>query len=88
MQADSPTSARAAASYAATPAPIDHAGSHAHHGAMFDAAPSTATSWGAPVASTGGGTGFVTGAYQPSGDPMIDRMIRLEHALKRYGAVR
>jgi hypothetical protein len=27
----------------------------------------------------------VTGAYQLSGDPMIDRMIRLEHALKRYG---
>lgn len=88
MQAESPTSARAAASYAAAPASVDHAATHGNHGAMFDAAPSAATSWGSPVPPSAGGTSFVTGAYQPCGDPMIDRMIRLEHALKRYGAVR
>ena len=33
------------------------------------------------------GTTFNTGAYQPSGDPMIDRMISLERALKQYGNV-
>lgn len=29
---------------------------------------------------------FVTGAYQASGDPAIDRMIRLEAACKRFGS--
>ncbi|MBC7644990.1 MAG: hypothetical protein H7123_07675 [Thermoleophilia bacterium] len=33
------------------------------------------------------GTSFSTGAYQPSGDPMIDRMISLERALKQFGNV-
>ena len=33
------------------------------------------------------GTSFLTGAYQPSGDPMIDRMISLERALKQFGNV-
>ena len=32
------------------------------------------------------GTAFVsTGAYEPTGDPAIDRMIRLEAAAKRFG---
>jgi hypothetical protein len=29
---------------------------------------------------------FVTGAYEASGDPMIDRMRRLEAACKRFGS--
>ena len=33
------------------------------------------------------GTSYNTGAYQPSGDPMIDRMISLERALKQFGNV-
>jgi hypothetical protein len=32
------------------------------------------------------GAAFVTGAYQSSGDPMIDRMLRLEAACKRFGS--
>lgn len=32
------------------------------------------------------GAAFVTGAYQASGDPAIDRMIRLEAACKRFGS--
>lgn len=32
------------------------------------------------------GATFVTGAYQASGDPMIDRMLRLEAACKRFGS--
>ena len=32
------------------------------------------------------GAAFVTGAYQLSGDPAIDRMLRLEAACKRFGS--
>jgi hypothetical protein len=32
------------------------------------------------------GTAFMTGAYQSSGDPAIDRMLRLEAACKRFGS--
>lgn len=32
------------------------------------------------------GAAFVTGAYEASGDPMIDRMRRLEAACKRFGS--
>jgi len=32
------------------------------------------------------GASYVTGAYQASGDPAIDRMIRLEAACKRFGS--
>jgi len=32
-------------------------------------------------------TTYVTGAYQPSGDPAIDRMLRLEAACKRFGSL-
>ncbi len=84
MQAEPPTSARAAATYAPSTAATDHT-SAAMHGASFDAAPGA---WAAPQHVRGGGAAFVTGAYQMSGDPMIDRMLRLEHALKRFGAVR
>jgi hypothetical protein len=30
------------------------------------------------------GASFMTGAYQSSGDPAIDRMLRLEAAAKRF----
>jgi hypothetical protein len=32
------------------------------------------------------GAAFVTGAYQASGDPAIDRMLRLEAACKQFGS--
>jgi hypothetical protein len=32
------------------------------------------------------GAAYVTGAYQSSGDPAIDRMLRLEAACKRFGS--
>lgn len=38
----------------------------------------------APVRSNA--PAFVTGAYQSSGDPAIDRMLRLEAACKRFGS--
>lgn len=40
----------------------------------------------APAASPRAGAMFVTGAYEASGDPAIDRMRRLEAACKRYGS--
>jgi hypothetical protein len=40
----------------------------------------------APAATQRAGAMFVTGAYQTSGDPAIDRMIRLEAACKRFGS--
>lgn len=33
------------------------------------------------------GAAFVTGAYQPSGDAAIDRMIAFEAACKRFGSL-
>lgn len=47
----------------------------------------------APAAAAGLGfapgrdTSFVTGAYELSGNPMIDRMIQLERALRQNGAL-
>jgi hypothetical protein len=40
----------------------------------------------APPVRTGAGAAFMTGAYELSGDPMIDRMRRLEAACKRFGS--
>lgn len=40
----------------------------------------------AAAARAQGAAAFVTGAYQASGDPAIDRMIRLEAACKRFGS--
>ncbi len=40
----------------------------------------------APVARYNVGAAFVTGAYQSSGDPAIDRMVALEAACKRFGS--
>lgn len=40
----------------------------------------------APAASPRAGAMFVTGAYEASGDPAIDRMRRLEAACKRFGS--
>jgi len=39
-----------------------------------------------PAAPVRPGAAFVTGAYELSGDPMIDRMRRLEAACKRFGS--
>jgi hypothetical protein len=46
------------------------------------------TGFGAPVQVQRPGAAFVTGAYQASGDPAIDRMLRLEAACKRFGTLR
>lgn len=32
------------------------------------------------------GTEYVTGAYQPSGDVGVDRLLQLERALKQFGS--
>ena len=42
--------------------------------------------YAAPAVPQRAGATFVTGAYQASGDPAIDRMLRLEAALKRFGS--
>lgn len=64
------------------PPAAQHGGSHgipaqAIHAPQYAAA---------PVARPAVGAAFVTGAYQASGDPMIDRMLRLEAACKRFGS--
>jgi hypothetical protein len=48
-----------------------------------------APSYAAPVpARHQAGAAFVSGAYQATGDPAIDRMLRLEAACKRFGSLR
>lgn len=88
MQADPSASAYAnAATFVRTPLPMQDPAHAAAHG--LSNAPSMVQATVAPagprVAPSRAGTAFVTGAYQLSGDAGIDRMIRLEHALKRYG---
>jgi hypothetical protein len=61
------------------PPAAQHGGSHGIPGQPVAAAPTR------PAAQRPGAT-FVTGAYQASGDPAIDRMIRLEAACKRFGS--
>lgn len=57
-------------------------GSHGMH-----QAPGLQPSFAAPAAAPSRpGASFVTGAYQSSGDPAIDRMLRLEAACKRFGS--
>lgn len=81
MQADPSATPHAAAPAAArTPAPTGFDRGSAHTLSSGAGLGTMATAFGAPVAATG----YVTGAYQPSGDPYVDRMLRLEHALKRF----
>ncbi len=54
----------------------------ATHGGPHGITPQGFATQGGAVPSTA----FVTGAYQSSGDPAIDRMLRLEAALKRFGS--
>lgn len=57
------------------------------HGTQHGAAQAAAPAYHAPVTPRPSvGAAFVTGQYQASGDPMIDRMIRLEAACKRFGS--
>ena len=63
----------------AMPPAVSHGGPHgipaapAAHAALQQRAPQA-------------GASFVTGAYQASGDPAIDRMLQLEAACKRFGS--
>ncbi len=64
------------------PPAVQHGGSHGIPGAGVPNGHAMA-----PAPSTQrAGAMFVTGAYQASGDPAIDRMIQLEAALKRFGS--
>lgn len=58
-------------------------GSHGVQGQAMQA-PMAAAAHAAPRPAPG--AAFVTGAYQLSGDPAIDRMLRLEAACKRFGS--
>lgn len=65
------------------------AGNGGPHGMHAHAAPAAAVyAHGASATPSriAAGATFVTGAYQASGDPGIDRMLRLEAALKRFGS--
>jgi hypothetical protein len=63
----------------------------AHAAATWTAAPAQAAQ--APQAippqrmPQAAGASWMTGVYEPSGDPAIDRMIRLEAACKRFGSL-
>lgn len=64
-------------------------GSHGIHGQAGAVAPAAGMHPPAPAAQPtrqAPGAAFVTGAYQLSGDPAIDRMLRLEAACKRFGS--
>lgn len=88
MHTDPPTSPRASAAYAAQAASFEPAIAAGSHGSVGSASHAQAYAQQQAIVPNVGNTSFVTGAYQLSGDPSIDRMIRLEHALKRFGAVR
>lgn len=82
MQADPSASSPAptgASTYGRPTTGFDRSGSSPH--VAPSAAPGLAAA-SAPRSSRG--TGYVTGAYQPSGDHFVDRMLRLEHALKQH----
>lgn len=64
------------------PPAVQHGGSHGIPGQAAANVPQHA----APVARVNTGAMFVTGAYQASGDPAIDRMVALEAACKRFGS--
>lgn len=65
-------------------APV-HPGPAATNG--YHAQPGALPGLGQPMrAAQQAGAAFVTGAYQSSGDPAIDRMLRLEAACKRFGS--
>ncbi len=63
------------------PPAASHGGSHGIPGQVA----ATQPQYAAPVARNVGAA-FVTGAYQASGDPAIDRMVALEAACKRFGS--
>jgi hypothetical protein len=65
------------------PPAVQHGGSH---GIPGQAAQHVSPHASAPVARVNTGASFVTGAYQASGDPAIDRMVALEAACKRFGS--
>ncbi len=48
----------------------------------FDSTPAAGVS-----PNSANGATYITGAYQPSGNAVIDRMLQLEAALKRFGTV-
>lgn len=57
------------------------------HGIPGQVAAAAVPQYAAPVARANvGAAAFMTGAYQASGDPAIDRMLRLEAACKRFGS--
>lgn len=64
------------------PPAAHHGGSHGIPGQAVAA--QHAAPHARPVQRTA--AAFVTGAYEASGDPMIDRMRRLEAACKRFGS--
>ena len=53
---------------------------------MTGQAPAQAPAFHAAPIRPSVGAAFVTGAYQASGDPAIDRMVALEAACKRFGS--
>lgn len=66
------------------PPAVQHGGSH---GIPAQASAGGAVpQFAAPAARANVGAAFVTGAYQSSGDPAIDRMVALEAACKRFGS--
>jgi hypothetical protein len=66
------------------PPAVHHGGSHGIPGQAVAA--QQVPHYAAPVARPNVGAAFVTGAYQASGDPAIDRMVALEAACKRFGS--
>lgn len=82
MQADPPSSAPAGANAFARPTTGFDAGAAAPYVVPGQ---DGATPMAAAPAPAAANTGYVTGAYQPSGDVYVDRMLRLEHALKLHG---
>jgi hypothetical protein len=68
----------------ALPPAVSHGGSHGIPGQAQPTAPAYAAR--PQLAPQRSGAAFVTGAYQASGDPAIDRMLRLEAACKRFGS--
>jgi hypothetical protein len=61
-------------------------GPHGMYGQAAAASPVHGHPARATTPASSPGATFVTGAYQASGDPGIDRMLRLEAALKRFGS--
>lgn len=84
MQADHPTAPHAGAAQRAYATAPRTDGSRPVAGHAVD--PGELHRVADPSHAPAGATAFVTGAYQPSGNAYIDRMLQLEHALKRFGS--